>query len=41
VKKKGLTNATNFIFKNTQNSLYLEKKNLEVPKFKQCVLAGR
>ncbi len=29
-----------FFLKKTQNSPYLEGKNLEVPKFKQCVLVG-
>jgi hypothetical protein len=36
-EKKGLTNATKDFFLNTKNSPYVDGKNLEVPKFRQCV----
>jgi hypothetical protein len=41
-KKKGLANPTNgFLRISLKNSPYLEKKKLEVARFRQCVSLGR
>jgi hypothetical protein len=39
-KKKRLANAPKDFFLNTQKSSYFDEKNVEVPRFRQCVLAG-